>query len=167
MGRHKSLLTATVFVSCVTACLGAGPPAPVNNPGRQLLEQTQRSAVPAPGQALAPKAQAKGIANPHEAKFLIRKIELLGVTRLSSEEQHRLISKYENRLLGVSDLNILMEAITRAYVKKGYITTRVYLPEQALWRPGAAGQFANLLPYGAFDSVLILCFGKRRQDGTL
>ena len=130
MGRHTPVLIATVFVSCTAACFGAGPPVPVNNPGRQLLEQTQRSAVPAPGQALAPKAQATGVSNPHEAKFLIRKIELLGVTRLSSEEQRRLISKYENRLLGVSDINVLMEAITRAYVKKGYITTRVYLPEQ-------------------------------------
>jgi hemolysin activation/secretion protein len=103
---------------------------PVNNPGRQLLEQTQPNTVPAPGQTLAPKAKNAGVSNPHEAKFLIRKIEILGVTRLSSEEKRRLISKYENRLLGVSDINVLMEAITRAYVKKGYITTRVYLPEQ-------------------------------------
>ena len=131
MRGHTPLLIATVFAGCATVCFGAGPPAPVNNPGRQLLEQTQPSTVPAPGQALAPKAaNAAGISNPREAKFLIRKIELLGVTRLSSEEERRLVSKYENRLLGVSDINILMEAITRAYVKKGYITTRVYLPAQ-------------------------------------
>src|SRR6202011_4600055 len=41
-----------------------------------------------------------------------------------------IVRRYENRPLGVSDINILMETLTRAYVNKGYITTRVYLPEQ-------------------------------------
>ena len=131
LGRHFPQLIATVFMSCTTVCFAAGASAAVNNPGRQLLEQTQRGAVPGPGQALAPQAErAPGAANPHELKFAIRKIEILGVTRLSREEVRQLASRYENRALGVSDINVLMEAITRAYVKRGYITTRVYLPEQ-------------------------------------
>jgi hemolysin activation/secretion protein len=131
LGGHFPQLIATVLVSCTTVCFAAGASAPVNNPGRQLLEQTQRGAVLGPGPALAPKAEsALGAPNPHEPKFAIRKIEILGVTRLSREEVSQLTSRYENRALGVSDINVLMEAITRAYVKRGYITTRVYLPEQ-------------------------------------
>ena len=131
MGFYRAQLIAAIFSSWVTVSIAAGPQAPVNNPGRQLLEETRRNAAPELNQNLAPKAEnAAGVPNPHEPKFPIRKIEILGVTRLSSEEMRQLASRYENRALGVSDINVLMEAITRAYVKKGYITTRVYLPEQ-------------------------------------
>ena len=131
MGFHRAQLIAAIFSSWLTVSFAAGPQAPVNNPGRQLLEETRRNGAPGLNQNLAPKAEnAAGVPNPHEPKFAIRKIEILGVTRLSSEEMRQLASRYENRALGVSDINVLMEAITRAYVKRGYITTRVYLPEQ-------------------------------------
>ena len=131
MGFYRAQLFAAIFSSWLTVSFAAGPQAPVNNPGRQLLEETRRNGAPELNQNLAPKAEnAAGVPNPHEPKFAIRKIEILGVTRLSSEEMRQLASRYENRALGVSDINVLMEAITRAYVKKGYITTRVYLPEQ-------------------------------------
>jgi hemolysin activation/secretion protein len=52
------------------------------------------------------------------------------VTRLSSKQLDTIVRPYEERPLGVSDINVLMGALTQAYVKKGYITTRVYLPQQ-------------------------------------
>src|SRR6516165_1336256 len=130
-GFYRAQLFAAIFSSWLTVSFAAGPQAPVNNPGRQLLEETRRNGAPELNQNLAPKAEnAAGAPNPYEPKFAIRKIEILGVTRLSREEVRQLAGRYENRALGVSDINVLMEAITRAYVKRGYITTRVYLPEQ-------------------------------------
>lgn len=80
---------------------------------------------------MAPKAEQRiGVSNPNEPKFLIRKIEILGATKLCKQEIRKIVARYENRFLGGSDINVLLEALTRAYVNKGYITTRIYLPKQ-------------------------------------
>jgi hemolysin activation/secretion protein len=113
---------------------GAGPgfaAAPVLNPGRQLLEQTQPQQALKPTQGAQPAAkEAQPFSNPNEQKFLIRHIVVSGVTRIPEKEIRRLVSPYENHSLGASDINSLLEILTRAYVKRGYITTRVYLPQQ-------------------------------------
>jgi hemolysin activation/secretion protein len=94
-----------------------------------LLEQT--APPPAPAQPLAPQArQPQAVSSPNEAKFPIHKIEILGVTRLTSQQIRHIAGRYENRSLGASDINVLLEALTRAYVTRGYLTTRIYLPEQ-------------------------------------
>lgn len=41
-------------------------------------------------------------------------------------------SQYENRCLGVDEIKSLVSNITNFYVKKGYITTRVSIPDQDL-----------------------------------
>lgn len=92
-----------------------------------MSKRRRRPLRPAPKPGPPPAAR-----NPNEPKFPIRRIELLGVTRLSRQQVRAIVSPYENRSLGASDLNALLEALTRAYVTRGYLTTRVYLPEQDL-----------------------------------
>jgi hemolysin activation/secretion protein len=122
---------AQCLLAFASTSLAAGPGAPVLNPGRQLLEQIQGTNASSPPRRLAPKAvNQSGVVNPNEKKFFIRKIEILGVTKLSEEQLHAIVARYENRPLGGSDINVLMETVTRAYVTRGYITSRVYLPEQ-------------------------------------
>jgi hemolysin activation/secretion protein len=106
------------------------PSSPVNNPGRQLLQQTQPQASSGRPPILAPSEENAGAANPNEPKFFIHKIQVTGVTRFSPKALETILHPYEDRPLGVSDINVLMGALTQAYVKSGYITTRVYLPEQ-------------------------------------
>jgi hemolysin activation/secretion protein len=106
------------------------PSSPVNNPGRQLLQQTQPQATSSRPAILAPSEENNAAGNPNEPKFLIHKIQVSGVTRLSTKQLDNIVRLYEERPLGVSDINVLMGALTQAYVKRGYITTRVYLPQQ-------------------------------------
>ena len=56
------------------------------------------------------------------------------MTKLTKQQIRKIAGWYENRSLGASDINVLLEALTRAYVHKGYITTRIYLPEQNIPR---------------------------------
>src|SRR6516225_4067595 len=114
------------------------PPAdivpPVLSTSVWILNRTARP-TPAPAQRLAPKAeQRQAVSYPHEPKFPIHKIEILGVTKLTKQQIRKIAGWYENRSLGASDINVLLEALTRAYVHKGYITTRIYLPEQNIPR---------------------------------
>ena len=132
--KNKFTLSAVCFYAAVAASVAAppGPAVDVINPGRQLLEQTAQP-TPAPAQRPAPTpAPPRAASNPNEPKFPIRRIEVSGVTRLSPQRVRAITGPYENRSLGASDINVLLEALTRAYVAKGYLTTRVYLPEQNL-----------------------------------
>jgi hypothetical protein len=79
LGFYRAQLIVAIFSSWLTVSFAAGPQAPVNNPGRQLLEETRRNAAPELNQNLAPKAEnAAGVPNPHEPKFAIRKSRFLG-----------------------------------------------------------------------------------------
>jgi len=102
----------------------------VNNPGRQLQRQMQRNLPPACASVAAPPEEKAAAPNPGEPKFFIRQIEVFGITRLSQKQVRGIIQPYENKALSLSDINLLLESLTRAYVKKGYVTTRVYLPRQ-------------------------------------
>lgn len=45
---------------------------------------------------------------------------------------HSLVAQYEGRCLNSGDIEDILSAITREYVSRGFITTRVYLPQQSL-----------------------------------
>ena len=60
----------------------------------------------------------------------IDRINATGVTLLSQAELRAALKPYEGQCLGIDGLNKALEAITFAYVEKGYITARAYLPEQ-------------------------------------
>ncbi len=62
----------------------------------------------------------------------IREIHVGGMTLLGSDALEAITSRYVNRCLGVKDIEMLLADITRAYVEKGYITVRAYLPQQDL-----------------------------------
>ncbi|HTK84372.1 MAG TPA: ShlB/FhaC/HecB family hemolysin secretion/activation protein [Patescibacteria group bacterium] len=63
---------------------------------------------------------------------LITRIELKDTVHMSKAEMESLVSSYAGRCLGVDDIQNLLSAITAFYVKKGFVTTRVYLPAQDL-----------------------------------
>jgi hemolysin activation/secretion protein len=102
--------------------LNLGLPAQGAPPGlARILHDGNRHAISPEEEVAAP--------NPNEPN-LIRRIEVSGVTRLSQKQVRGIVQPYENKPLGLSDINVLLESLTRAYVKQGYATTRVYLPRQ-------------------------------------
>jgi len=64
--------------------------------------------------------------------FFIKDITIRGVTQLTPWRVAQLKKDYINRSLSIADINGLVKAITNTYIKKGFVTTRAYIPEQNL-----------------------------------
>jgi hemolysin activation/secretion protein len=62
----------------------------------------------------------------------IKRIMLVDATHMSEKEKAALIAPYAGKCLGVDDIEKLMSDVTSFYIKKGFVTTRVYLPAQDL-----------------------------------
>ena len=69
---------------------------------------------------------------PKTEPVLIKKIKVEGVTLLKEKEINKIISPYENKKLSLSDMQKIANLITDAYRKKGYTTSRAYLPPQKI-----------------------------------
>jgi hemolysin activation/secretion protein len=62
----------------------------------------------------------------------VRKIRVTGSTVFSEAEMAAFTAPYENRTLSAEDLEALRVALTTEYVKRGYITSGVILPDQTV-----------------------------------
>ncbi len=71
-------------------------------------------------------------ASTSQQKVLIKKIDVLGVTLLREDKINKITSQYENQDLSMADMQKVADLITDAYRKKGYITSRAYLPPQKI-----------------------------------
>lgn len=114
----------------------AAPEPVVPDPGQRFLEQQKRLKEQqllerrpsdihvAPLQA--PETEKGG------ACFTINTITLKDAVVLKPEAIKALVSPYEGSCMGLGEINQLIYAITNAYIDKGYVTTRVYIPPQNL-----------------------------------
>lgn len=62
--------------------------------------------------------------------FDIKRVNVEGVSLLARPSLNLLLKPYQNTCIGLADINSLLKSITNLYVEKGYITSRVYVPEQ-------------------------------------
>lgn len=65
-------------------------------------------------------------------KVTVKAIIVTGATLLSEEEISDIISPYQGQELMLKDMQKIADLITDAYRKKGYITSRAYLPPQKI-----------------------------------
>jgi hemolysin activation/secretion protein len=86
-----------------------------------------------------------------EPLFLIEHIALKGNTVLSDKEVGALIKPFAGKRLGVNRLNLLLRRLTRAYIDRGYITTRVYLGRQNL----ASGNVEVTVLQGKIEDIRV------------
>jgi hemolysin activation/secretion protein len=103
---------------------------------QQQLERQQREVEEArrrkpSGEELKPKPPAEKAA-PGGACSPVSEIVLEGASKLAPAEQARLAAPYLDRCLSLEDINRLIADITNRYVELGFITTRVYIPQQDL-----------------------------------
>lgn len=71
-------------------------------------------------------------ADDSSACLQVDRIELSGADALSLRQRTRLLQPFIAQCLTANDLNRLLSDITHAYLKRGYVTTRAYLPPQDL-----------------------------------
>lgn len=94
---------------------------------RQKIEQKEKNPeiedkLPAP-----PAAPALP-----EQKINVKKIDVTGVTWITPKEINAIIAPYQNKEITLRDLQKAADLITDAYRKKGYVTSRAYLPPQKI-----------------------------------
>jgi hemolysin activation/secretion protein len=145
---RKPLPLFVVSVCCFAATLNvstwAASSATTPNalPG-QLLQDLQEKTVPS---SLQPDTQQQKPAQSQvednlkhpkptqavdaeaEKKIFIKTIELHGVTLLSTEEIQPLITPLENKKDSFTEIQELTAKLTQLYQKRGYVTSRVYIP---------------------------------------
>ena len=97
-------------------------------------------------ETLIPKNDTQSQANNLACKTIVN-IEMTGVTLLDRKEQFDITRPYISSCMTVADLESLMGEITSVYIRRGYITTRAYLPEQDV----ASGKLNILVVEGRIE----------------
>lgn len=67
-----------------------------------------------------------------EQCFDVQTIELQGAHSMSEEDREALLQPFYNTCIGINEIKQLMRVITNYYIGRGYVTTRVYIPQQDL-----------------------------------
>ncbi len=67
-----------------------------------------------------------------QENVLVNKIEVTGVTLVPMSEIDKLTAGYQGKKLTISDMQKLADLITEVYRRKGYVTSRAYLPPQKI-----------------------------------
>ncbi len=99
---------------------------------QQELERFQEQQVTPTADADGDELSGEMLEEPPEDDFtlLINKVQIEDCTLLSPQKLQSIQTKYQGRQLGMTDVNNILREITNAYVAKGLITCRAYLPEQ-------------------------------------
>lgn len=143
--RPRPLLLICILVLAVLAGPGIVMGAPVDEAIRQQqqlqqqeeqrrleLERRHREELEkAPsGQELPPQKPTEK--TEPESCFEVRTIEFSGMTLLGAREIAPIKAKYQGHCLTITDINNLVRDVTNLYIQKGYVTTRVAVPQQDL-----------------------------------
>ncbi|ACS51828.1 hemolysin activator protein Hec [Bartonella grahamii as4aup] len=83
--------------------------------------------------------------------LLIKSIEFVGVQLISHTDLHEAISLWEGRCLGIAEINKVLKAVTKLYMKRGYIAVRAYLPEQDL----SGGHLKIVVVEGVMEDITL------------
>jgi hemolysin activation/secretion protein len=78
-------------------------------------------------------------------------VDVQGAPSIAEVELRRLIDPFEGRCLGLAEFDAVLEAVTLAYVDRGLILSRAYLPEQDL----TSGTLEIRVVEGALSAIVI------------
>lgn len=99
----------------------------------QNLEQrldSLRESTPRDGQTRVQERSPLQAQTENGSCFAITNVDVEGITLLTRASLTPVLSRYENKCIGLADINRLLKDITNLYMDAGYITSRVYVPEQ-------------------------------------
>ena len=136
---QKPVMVAVALL-CAAGAYAQVPP-PIEDPAqralreRQEAERRREATQPAPQIQVAPVApEAATVESVLESgtTFDIHRIDLTGNTVLDSATVEQITQPFLNRELGTNRINLLLRRLTEAFVQRGFVTTRAYLPPQNL-----------------------------------
>lgn len=67
-----------------------------------------------------------------ESKAMVKTITVIGTTLIPEKDINKIITQYQGKELNVRDMQKVADLITDAYRQKGFVTSRAYLPPQAI-----------------------------------
>jgi len=70
--------------------------------------------------------------NANQQKFLVNIIDVQGATIPTNEEIYKIIVPYQGTMMSLADAQKVADLITDIYRKKGFITSRAYVPPQTI-----------------------------------
>jgi len=88
---------------------------------RILQKNTPNEAAPAEGAAIIPG---------NNICFFVKRINVAGAHKLSAPQIAHIVRPYEGKCLGLTDIHAAVKALTKAYLDRGYVTARIYIPAQ-------------------------------------
>lgn len=91
---------------------------------QKRLEELRQLPGEAPATPMAPAQDTRC--------FDIQEIRLEGAALLGEADKQRLLAPFVGQCLGAGQLNNVLKAVTSAYIDRGYVTSRAYLPQQDL-----------------------------------
>lgn len=142
-----SVRPAKLCLALSIACLAVGTPAfaqalnPAASPAddfmrRQAEQNLQQrldaleEATPRATPSVRPEQTGSEASAASGPCFSISQVDVEGVTLLSKATLDPVLSPYRNKCIGLADINVLLKDLTNLYMDAGYITSRVYVPEQ-------------------------------------
>mgnify|MGYP001766030250 CR=1 FL=1 len=82
------------------------------------------------------KQEASAQIVPEGEKVFVKRIIVAGGVILTPEELSKMVMPYENKKLSISEMQKVADMITDEYRKRGYPTSRAYIPPQTIGKDG-------------------------------
>ena len=116
---------------------------------QRLIEKNRLDNRPPDGADVSPPQE--DVATSDGACVHVNVVSVTGTTLLRAREIRKVTAPFEDRCLGHSDLNGILEQLTFLYVEKGFITSRAFLPEQDL----SDGFLEIVVVEGSLEDIVI------------
>ena len=132
-------LALSVALLCAAGAYAQVPP--LEDPAQRALRERQEAERRREATQQAPQIQVpQAVPEPATVEavvesgttFDIHRIELTGNTVLDAATVESITRPFVNHELGTNRINLLLRKLTEAFVQKGFVTTRAYLPPQNL-----------------------------------
>jgi len=125
--RREYVLFYFLMSSMLSAAVSTSPLQ--NEEQRKVYEKLQNIDTTIPSPIFSPEFKTTDDRN-DSICFISRSIVVHNVTMVSEDERRAMIAPYIGKCNGIRALNALADTMTRRYIEKGYITSRVYLTPQ-------------------------------------
>jgi hemolysin activation/secretion protein len=125
---------------------------------KQQLQQRIQQQLSAPETQLETPSQAPAPA-PSASCVNVGNITVTGSVRLGEKAVRSAVDPYQGRCLNTADINQLLQALNAAYLSRGFITSRAYLPEQKV-----SSGFLRLHVIEGVIETITLNDNRRRSD---
>lgn len=79
-----------------------------------------------------PAAPVAALPQAGESKTLVKQINVTAATLISEKEINSIIQPYQNKELTIRDMQKIANLVTDAYRKKGFVTSRAFMPPQKI-----------------------------------